>query len=145
MRKTILLGLIVGALPFVVAAVAQAKPSRTTGACCFWPSGNCIDLTEADCIAQGGTYIGGTTCVSYVCPHGEPSCANLPTVTMPAQSPYSDPHQHTCGRVNDFDSTCLGDYDGGEDIVYKLIVTEDTCVDITVTGNTPTNNWFGVD
>jgi hypothetical protein len=46
--------------------------------------------------------------------------------------------------VNDYSNTCLGSYDGGEDIIYALIVPVATCVDITVTGADPNNNWIGV-
>jgi len=34
--------------------------------------------------------------------------------------PYSDIGQTTTGRGNSYDQTCLNDFDGGEDIIYKL-------------------------
>ncbi len=46
--------------------------------------------------------------------------------------PYTDVDQYTCGRVNYYEETCLGFYDGGEDIVYQLNVSADMTVDITL-------------
>ncbi len=42
----------------------------------------------------------------------------------PGSLPYSDLGQTTCGRGNNYDNTCLGGWDGGEDIIYELNVTE---------------------
>ena len=36
----------------------------------------------------------------------------------------------TCGKVDDYSYTDLGFYDNGDDIIYKLVVTEDTTVHI---------------
>ncbi len=52
------------------------------------------------------------------------NCTDPIVVTLPAQLPYSD-ENHTCGRLDDYNATCLGSYDGGEDIIYQLDVTED--------------------
>jgi len=60
--------------------------------------------------------------------------------TLPLDLPYSDAN-HTCGRVNDYSATCLGSYDGGEDIIYEITVTADICVDISVT---PDASWVGL-
>ena len=38
----------------------------------------------------------------------------------------------TCSHVDDYSDTCLGSYDGGEDIIYELNVTELMDVDITL-------------
>ena len=40
--------------------------------------------------------------------------------------PFSDVGQTTCGRVNDYDATCLNDFDGGEDIVYQIDLVDPT-------------------
>ena len=42
----------------------------------------------------------------------------------------------TCGRGNYTDTTCLGSYDGGEDIFYMLTLAEETPVSITMTTET---------
>jgi hypothetical protein len=48
-----------------------------------------------------------------------------------ATLPYSDLGQTTCGRGNDHDATCLGYYDGGEDLVYRLDLASPTIVTVT--------------
>jgi hypothetical protein len=45
------------------------------------------------------------------------------------------PYQHfstTCGHVNDYEDTCLGMYDVGEDIIYELVVTNPMGVDVDI-------------
>jgi len=40
-----------------------------TGACCFAPSGDCQVLSQADCVAQGGSYMGDSVpCAPGLCP-----------------------------------------------------------------------------
>ena len=51
------------------------------------------------------------------------NCGNPLTITLPSDIPYSDLGQTTCGRINDYTETCMGDYDGGEDIIYEINVT----------------------
>ncbi|MFP4469962.1 MAG: T9SS type A sorting domain-containing protein [Bacteroidales bacterium] len=47
----------------------------------------------------------------------------LITVNDPnADLPYSALNQTTTGRGNTYDNTCLNDFDGGEDIVYELVL-----------------------
>lgn len=77
-------------------------------------------------------------------PRSGGSCWDAFVVVLPAALPYVDAHQYTCGRLNDYTGTCLGYYDGGEDIIYRLSTTEPVCVDVTVTGGDPNNIWFGV-
>ncbi len=113
-------------------------------ACCFWPSGTCVNLTEEDCGNQGGTWNSTGFCSSVVCPTPGDTCEEPFVVTLPYQLPFTDANQTTCGRVNDYADTCLGSYDGGEDIIYKLEVTEPVCVNVAVQGNTSSNNWIGV-
>jgi len=56
-------------------------------------------------------------------------------VTLPADIPYSDVNT-TCGMVNDYANTCLGYYDGGEDVVYEVTVTSAVEVDILLNPGT---------
>ncbi|MCK4342298.1 MAG: HYR domain-containing protein [Phycisphaerae bacterium] len=65
---------------------------------------------------------------------GDPFIIDLNTVPLP----FSDSNS-TCGRVDDYNATCLGDYDDGEDMIYELIVPSDICLDITATGS-----WIGL-
>lgn len=63
-------------------------------------------------------------------------CTNPVTITIPAEMPYSNSQEFTCGRVNDVEGSCLDgvliDYDSGEDMLYELVVTEEVLVDITM-------------
>jgi hypothetical protein len=54
--------------------------------------------------------------------------------------PYTD-NNTTCGRGNNYEETCLGNYDGGEDIVYEFTLTELTKIGIDLA---TTATWTGV-
>jgi len=55
--------------------------------------------------------------------------------------PYSDVNT-TCGRGNTYSgTTCLGSYDGGEDIVYQLVLTEQKVLQFNLT---TTDTWTGM-
>jgi hypothetical protein len=117
-----------------------------SGACCF-ADFSCQVLTPEACTAGGGMYKGdATVCTPTLCvPQPGDNCL-LPLVipTLPAGLPYTDTAQYTCGRVDDYNATCLGSYDGGEDIIYQVSVTEPICVQITATGVGSSNNWIGL-
>lgn len=59
------------------------------------------------------------------------NCSDPLKIDIPAL-PYSDIGQTTCGRIDDYNATCLGSYDGGEDIIYELTVLSEVTVDITL-------------
>ena len=102
------------------------------GACCHWPSGACTEDTEADCIASGdGTFYGyGTTCATTVCPTPGDNCAEPFVVSLGlGDLPWTNSN-YNCGRGNDYADTCLGSYDGGEDMIYAFTPTEDMTVSI---------------
>jgi hypothetical protein len=108
------------------------------GACCY-PDGSCLDQVSGDCI---GTFQGpGTTCATTECPSPGDNCDNPVIATFPADLPYSDLGQTTCGRVDDYADTCLGSYDGGEDIIYEFVVTEDVCLNVIMTSD---SSWTGM-
>ncbi|TSA27759.1 hypothetical protein D4R71_01675 [bacterium] len=69
-------------------------------------------------------------------------CTDPIIITLPADLPYTDASQTTCGRGNTYSSTCLGSYDGGEDIIYRIDVTADVTVDITMDPKGTT--WTGM-
>ncbi len=56
--------------------------------------------------------------------------------------PYSVTGQTNCGYGNTYSTTCLGSYDGGEDIIYRLDIAATTTVDIVMNGGTTT--WTGI-
>jgi len=46
--------------------------------------------------------------------------------------PYTDFGQTTTGRGNNYDNTCLNDFDGGEDIIYQLELASATIINVTL-------------
>src|SRR2546423_12894463 len=66
--------------PGVRSAAANSPPAQPTGACCL-PPGFCVVVTEAICVAHGGTYQGnGTACATVMCPRPMGACC-LPNGT----------------------------------------------------------------
>jgi hypothetical protein len=55
--------------------------------------------------------------------------------------PYEDTNS-TCGRGNDYEGTCLGPFDAGEDIIYEITVLEPMVVDIYL--NPHGTAWTGI-
>jgi hypothetical protein len=113
----------------------------TTGACCL-PDGSCTEVNALDCAGLGGAYQGDDTlCADANCPQPNPgdNCASPIVLTLDG-TVVTDPNQTTCGRVDDYENTCLGFYDGGEDIIYQLDVTMAGCYQITVDAD---SIWVG--
>lgn len=52
--------------------------------------------------------------------------------------PYEATGQTNCGFGNLYSNTCLGNYDGGEDIFYTFTITEETTIDIVLDHKTTT-------
>jgi len=94
------------------------------------------DVDLSDLAALLAVY--GTTCAP---PPGD-SCDNPVVATIDLASlPYMDAN-YTCGRGDDYQDTCLGAYDGGEDIIYELEVPEPMAVNIILDPlGTP---WTGI-
>ncbi len=110
-------------------------PNPCIGACCFM-DGTCQEvLNLAECAGLGGNYQGdGTDCDPNLCPQPGNNCDNPKPILLTAGAlPYVDTDT-TCGRGNNYADTCLGYYDGGEDILYEVIVPEPLCVTIAVDG-----------
>ncbi len=90
-----------------------------------------------------------TTCIPEytltidVCPPPQPgeNCLSPIFVNIPAELPYTTTGT-TCGMFNDYSNSCLGNYDGGEDIIYELTVTEAGCYDFELDPGSST--WTGI-
>ncbi|HBC46282.1 MAG TPA: hypothetical protein DCZ43_04480, partial [candidate division Zixibacteria bacterium] len=65
----------------------------------------------------------GVTCPPPV--DGE-SCEHPLTINLSPGVPYVTDGT-TCGMWNDYSNTCLGSYDGGEDVIYEVTVPTDGC------------------
>jgi len=63
-------------------------------------------------------------------------CTDPIVVNITADLPYTDTNQTTCGRGHDYDSTAMGYYDNGEDIIYRLDVSSAADLDFTMTSDT---------
>lgn len=114
-----------------------------TGRCCYNAGADCKDNTAAECSAIGGTWDGALTCATPCpVPGVGDNCANPIIVNIDTQLPYADLSQYTCGRVSDYAGmTCLGSYDGGEDIIYRLDVA--TAINVNVTLDPKGTLWTG--
>ncbi len=68
------------------------------------------------------------------------------TVTDPnADLPVTLANQYTCARLNSYSSTCLGSYDGGEDIIFRLDLAVGATLDFTCDFKATTYTGFLVD
>lgn len=90
---------------------------------------------------------GATNVVPYVKPGNTDAigddCTDPIIINIPGDLPFTDANQTTCGRLNNYDATCLGSYDGGEDIMYELNVTTAGNYDFSVASNDG-SNWMGM-
>jgi hypothetical protein len=51
-----------------------------------------------------------------------PKCQSPMPIMLPNDCPYTDQHQYTCGRLDEYNSTCMASYDGGEEMIYQVTV-----------------------
>ena len=120
-----------------------------TGACCDRSTGTptCTDnVPQAACQGPSQVWSVGLACsqlnppcTSVIHPGGT-DCSN--PIVIPSL-PFTDAN-FTDDKDNDYSGTCLGYYDNGNDILYKLTITNTRCLNITVTGASPQDNWIGV-
>ena len=68
-------------------------------------------------------------------------CTQPVMINIPDDLPYIETGQTTCGHGNVYEGTCMGNYDGGEDIIYQLNVNIEITVSITMT---PDDAWTGM-
>ncbi len=90
----------------------------------------CIDLPDPG-VMNGCTNATATPTATPTPAPGD-NCLSPLLINLPADLPYSDLSQTTCGRIDDYNATCLGNYDGGEDIIYEITVASTTSVVITL-------------
>jgi hypothetical protein len=107
----------------------------------------------------GNPAVDGDNAVRYSTSNVEMNAERMhgPTVRLPIESgravgddcsnpivigalPYTDVNS-TCGRGNTYQETCLGSYDGGEDIVYQLVLTEAKTIELDLQ---TTGTWTGM-
>lgn len=118
-----------------------------TGACCDTLAQSCTEnVSEANCVGPNRVWSVGLRCDQLVppCTSATPpdgtNCTNpIPITTIPFVDTNS-----TSDKANDYSDTCLGQYDNGNDIVYRLEIGSAQCVDIVVTGAQASDNWIGI-
>ena len=127
--------------------VACANPPVCTpqeGACCYGDplAPTCVDgVTEEEC---NTTYSGYSWVESALCTDDPSPCPalqpgdNCGAPIVIASLPFTDVGQYTCGRGNDYDNTCLGYYDGGEDIIYEFTLAAPADIQVQLNPNTTT-------
>lgn len=88
------------------------------------------------------TYSFGATATPSNTPTPLPGqdCSSAIVINIPGDMPYSQSGT-TCGLLNEYAATCLGNFDGGEDIIYQLNVASEAYVDISYT---TTDNYTGI-
>lgn len=80
-----------------------------------------------DCIPQFSILIDGAF------NHAMGDNCDLPQyLALPDDLPITLSHQYTWGRGDDYNNTCLGDFDEGEDYVMQLDVSSAVCVNISL-------------
>ena len=103
--------------------------------CCYGDpcTPTCEDMLESACLALGGTWTDGVNCATDpVCPvpvEGSLCCDPIEL----SGAPVNLTDQTTCGFGNDYTETCLGSYDGGEDIIYAWTPTTTGLYSVTLT------------
>ena len=65
-------------------------------------------------------------------------CTDPIVINLGTDLPFSVTGETTCGRGNTYFNTCMGSYDGGEDIHYELVVTSTTLIDVLYD---PVDTW----
>jgi len=94
-----------------------------------WPTPDCIP--ELDIIFEEAPP-----------PNPGDNCANPVKVDIPVL-PFVDTNT-TCGRINDYANTCLGSYDGGEDIIYEITALADVTVNFAMDPQGTTYTGFAL-
>ena len=73
-------------------------------------------------------------------------CTNPVIVSIPAALPYTDAN-YTCGRGNTYSlpsSSCMYYYTSGEDLIYRLDVTANTTITLTMNPGPTTYGGVGI-
>ncbi|MFH1419464.1 MAG: GEVED domain-containing protein [Planctomycetota bacterium] len=121
----------------------DCDPSPCVGACC--DGSTCTLELAADCVSPRVYYGDGTTCDPNPCPQPGDNCEDPFAVTLGLLDlPYTDTNS-TCGRDEYYENTCLGYYDGGDDMIYEFTITDDMNVTITLDPGTFTYSGFAID
>jgi hypothetical protein len=129
---------------FMQQSLSGPKPAGWTAP--DWLFENPAFALASDLVVDIDALCSGDPNGSYTVPSGVflapgTNCATPITVTLPAALPYANTNT-TCGMLDDYNATTLmGSYDGGEDIIYQLVVTSAISINITLDPGLTT--WTG--
>ncbi len=141
----------------------ETCPSSGTGLAtdddaCAGPGSGLASIVSFPCVSgskylievapySASTTIGtGLMTVSCAAPSPGDNCTLPYDITLGTASlPYTLSGQTTCGRVNDYSNTCMGSYDGGEDMVIRLVLTDAVLMDITLNPLGTSYTGFAID
>lgn len=122
----------------------EASPETIGGYVFSEWTGDHIGLIADPGLAQNSFIMPGhdVTFTALYVPDSNPgdNCDNPIVVQIPAGLDYADTGQTTCGRGNSYQDGA-SNYNNGEDIFYRLDVTQDTTVLITMV---PYGTWSGL-
>lgn len=119
----------------------------TTGACCNTLTLVCTsNVLEVNCQNANEVWSGGLMCADL-----NPPCSPSDDISgkdcefpfVIASIPFEDINT-TADKQEDYSTTCLGDYDIGNDIMYQFSIASTRCLDITVSGATAADHSIGV-
>ncbi len=106
-----------------------------------------VFIGDADCLPIESPF--QFTLDVLECPPPEPgdNCSEPFVVNIGGGDlPYTIANQYTCGRSDNYNETCLGSYDGGEDLIVELVVTDDLgFVNITLDPKGTTYSGMSID
>jgi hypothetical protein len=99
-------------------------------------------FSASDAYGYGMLYMTPSRSVYFDRLDGAPGndCDDPIVFSVPGDLPYASV-ESTCGRVDDYNETAMGYFDGGEDIIYRMNVTSASTVTIDVLADT---DWAGV-
>ncbi len=122
------------------------------------PGSGLASITTFPCVAgnkylievapySASTTIGtGYLTTSCAVPTPGDNCASPYVITVGlGDLPYTASGLNNCGRVNDYSNTCMGSYDGGEDMIIQLNLTDAVVVDLTLNPNGTTYSAMAID
>ncbi len=97
-------------------------------------------------LACDGNGILGSDYIMWVTCTPTPACnPEMVIGDINSQLPYSDIGQTTCGAGNDWDNTCLDNYDDGEDFIYEFTVSEFIVLNIALDPHDNPNTGLLID
>ena len=111
---------------------------------CFCGDGVLNDSVECGEECDDGNTAWGDGCDPYCdfdTPPGGDCSAPIPITVGAASLPYAAAGT-TFGMLDYYNNTCLGYFDGGEDVIYELTVPADICVDVNMTN--ATSDYLGM-